>query len=74
MKDRLLNAIKWLRSSRIASIEKSILSAFDLILLQTDKDRKCVNAISDSIYDNRILIIPNGVNQNLFSLDIKLST
>ena len=70
MKDRLFNAVKWLRSSRIAYIEKNILSAFDLILLQTEEDRKCVNTISDSIYDDRILIIPNGVNQDLFALDL----
>jgi glycosyltransferase involved in cell wall biosynthesis len=68
LKDRLLNLIKWLRSGRVAYIEKNILGAFDLILLQTEEDRRCVNIISSNLYDDRILVVPNGVNQDLFNV------
>lgn len=58
----------WLRSHLIARVEKKYLKAFDLIHVQTPKEKqKTLELLDDPTFADRIIDSPNGVKQQLFN-------
>ena len=68
IKTRALYLLGWLRSWLVAPIEDRILEKHDLILVQTEKERKWLSKISHGRLDPKTVVLPNGVNDDLFSL------
>jgi glycosyltransferase involved in cell wall biosynthesis len=70
--DNLLNYLKakshFIRSYLIRKIEYKLLKKFDLILLQTERDKHLFSKYVSSKLEPRILISPNGVNPSLMTL------
>ena len=69
-KTRLLYLSSWLRSWRVGRIEAKMLRIYDLILLQTDVDKKWIDKISSGILVKKTMAVSNGVNDDLFNLPI----
>ena len=71
LRDRISNAIGWLRSWPIARIEAKILQKYNLILVQTPVELKWLNKISNGSLCSKTLVVSNGVNELLFRIPIK---
>jgi glycosyltransferase involved in cell wall biosynthesis len=69
-KTRLVYLIFWLRSWGVGRIETKMLKIYDLILLQTDVDKKWLDKISSGKLAEKTMAISNGVNDDLFDLPI----
>jgi glycosyltransferase involved in cell wall biosynthesis len=69
-KTRVLYSVNWLRSWLIEHLEPRILNKYDLILVQTDIERRWLAKISAKRLSHKIMIAPNGVNESLFNLPI----
>lgn len=70
LKTRMHNAIRWLRSWPIAHIEARMLQKYDLILVQTEIERKWLNSISNGDLATKIMVLSNGVDDVLFKIPI----
>jgi len=70
IRTRLLYFSSWLRSWRIGPIEAKMLRIYDLILLQTDVDKKWIDKISSGKLAQKTMVVSNGVNDDLFNLPI----
>ena len=67
-KNSAMHLMQSLRANYMAKIEKRIYSAFDLILVQTEKDRDVIiEDVGGSIQD-KLLIAPNGIKESLLDL------
>lgn len=73
LKERALFFIKWMRSWQVSRIENRIIRSYDLILLQTDEDRKNVSKISSGKLVEKVMVISNGVDSDLFANKIDTS-
>ena len=62
--------ISWLRSWGVSRIEAKMLRIYDLILLQTDVDKKWLDKISSGKLAKKTMAVSNGVNDDLFDLPI----
>ncbi len=71
IKTRLLYYIFWFRSWGIGRIEAKMLRVYDLILVQTDVDKKWLDKISSGKLAQKTMAVSNGVNDALFDLPIK---
>ncbi len=69
-KTKVLYFTSWLRSYGMGRIESKILSIYDLILLQSDLDKKWVDKISSGKLVKKTMVVSNGVNDKLFKLPI----
>jgi glycosyltransferase involved in cell wall biosynthesis len=69
-KTRLLYFSSWLRSWRMGQIEAKMLSIYDLILLQTEVDKKWIDNVSSGRLTKKTMAVSNGVNDDLFDLPI----
>jgi glycosyltransferase involved in cell wall biosynthesis len=69
-KTRVIYLIGWLRSWGISRIEAKMLGIYDLILLQTDVDKKWIDKISSGKLARKTMAVSNGVNDDLFDLPI----
>lgn len=69
-KTRMLYLIGWLRSFGIGRIEAKILRIYDLILVQSDVDKKWVDKISSGKLSQKTMVVSNGVNDDLFDIPI----
>lgn len=70
-KDIFSHYIKFLRSFFIAKIETKILSKYDLILVQTEKENEWFAKISSGSLSGKIEVVSNGVNEKLLSNPIQ---
>ena len=70
VKTRLIYLASFFRSFLVSRIESKILKTYDIILVQTDQDFKWIERISNGHLNSKILVLPNGVNKELFSLPI----
>jgi glycosyltransferase involved in cell wall biosynthesis len=68
LKTRIIYLISWLRSWGLSRIEARMLSIYDLILLQTDVDKKWIDKISSGRLAPKTMAVSNGVNDDLFDL------
>lgn len=71
VKTRVSFALGWLRSWLVARIEANLLRNFDLILVQTNIEKKWLHTISSGELDGRTLVVPNGVNETLSQIPIR---
>ena len=69
-KTRVIYLIGWLRSWGVSRIEAKMLGMYDLILLQTDVDKKWIDKISAGKFAQKAIAVSNGVNNELFDLPI----
>ena len=69
-KTRVIYLISWLRSWGVSQIEAKTLEIYDLILLQTDVDKKWIDKISSGKLAPKTMAVSNGVNDDLFDLPI----
>jgi glycosyltransferase involved in cell wall biosynthesis len=69
-KTRVAYFISWLRSWGIGRIEAKMLEMYDLILLQTDVDKKWIDNISSGKLSQKTMAVSNGVNSDLFQIPI----
>ena len=58
-----------LRASYMARIERQIYACFDLILVQTEKDRDAIVADVGGRIQDKLLIAPNGIKESLLDLE-----
>jgi glycosyltransferase involved in cell wall biosynthesis len=70
-KTRVIYLMGWLRSLGVSRIEAKMLGTYDLILLQTDVDKKWIDKISSGRLTRKTLAVSNGVNDSLFDLPIR---
>lgn len=56
------------RSWRIGQIEGDLLAKFDAVAIQTSKDKEYLSQFSGRDFTSKILICPNGVNEDLFKV------
>ena len=69
-KTRVVYLISWLRSWGVSRIEAEMLKIYDLILLQTEVDKKWIDKISSGKLASKTMAVSNGVNDDLFDLPI----
>jgi len=67
---RAMFAMKWLRGCRFGSMEAKILRNYDLILIQTGVEEMWLGRISKGKLDEKLLVLPNGVNTVLFGIPL----
>lgn len=60
----------WIRSYSMSKIEAKILKNYDLILLQSEVDKRCVDKLASGKLAKKTMVASNGVNNELFSLPI----
>ena len=61
---------RWLRSWLMAPMEAKILDLYDLVVMQTEKDKDWLARISRGRLNRKVLIAPNGVEDVLFDIPI----
>jgi glycosyltransferase involved in cell wall biosynthesis len=66
--DKLYGIINLLRVPFIRRIETRLLANMDICLLQTEAERKILAYLSNGTLLNRILVVPNGVNESLLTI------
>ena len=69
-KTRVVYLISWMRSWGVSRIEAEMLGIYDLILLQTDVDKKWIDKISSGKLAPKTMAVSNGVSDVLFDLPI----
>lgn len=69
-KQRLLFIINWIRSFWVGAIESNILSNFSMIMVQTETDKNWISNISSGKLKSKSIVLTNGVNDELFDLEI----
>jgi glycosyltransferase involved in cell wall biosynthesis len=73
LKLRFVYGVNWIRSWIVAGIESKILHQYNLIGVQTEEDRKWLNAISSGSLDNKVIVLPNGANEQLMERPVNSS-
>ena len=58
-----------LRVNYMAKLEKRIYSDFDLVLVQTEADRKAILKDVGGEIDSKLLLAPNGIKESLLELE-----
>jgi glycosyltransferase involved in cell wall biosynthesis len=71
LRTRVKYLIGWMRSWGVSRIEAKMLNIYDLILLQTDVDKKWIDKISSGRLTSKTMAVSNGVNNDLFDLSIE---
>ena len=70
-KSRILCLIHFFRSFLVSRIEAKILDEYDIVLVQTKTDFNWIEKISKGRLNSKTIVLPNGVNEALFSLPIQ---
>lgn len=62
---RLVNGMQWLRTCYFGRLERQLLKPFDLVLVQTSKDRDALSHDCGPDLAPRVLVVPNGCKEEL---------
>ena len=65
LKEKVFNFIKWLRGMRAGPIETRVLRGYDIILVQSDEDRRSLSRVSAGKLDSKVAVLSNGVAPEL---------
>lgn len=71
---RFRHGLKGFRSLTFARVERALLDPFDLILVQTPKDRAAIVADCGASFGRRVVAAPNAIKESLFDLPYDGST
>lgn len=74
LKEKLFKFIKWLRGMRAGPIETRLLQDYNIILVQSDKDRQSLSRVSTGKLDSKIIVLSNGVAPELLETDIPINS